>query len=209
MEAYKFPDETTPIVQEEIEVDIVDDVPEGDRNREALTESPEPDENELASYSDRVKKRIGMLQRAFHDERRAKEQSSRERDEAMSYANNIVAKNKSLVQKSNNDDSLLHETWKSKAESDLDNAKKSYKSAYESGDADAVVDAQEALNRATMRVSQKPAKLRNVLRAGCNHLDYLLPNRRKGTRLDGFGRHCWVNSTLLIRLQNFVKVGNL
>jgi hypothetical protein len=69
----------------------------------------------------------------------------------MSYANNIVAKNKSLVQKSNNDDSLLHETWKSKAESDLDNAKKSYKSAYESGDADAVVDAQEALNRATMR----------------------------------------------------------
>jgi hypothetical protein len=151
MEAYKFPDETNPIVQEEIEVDIVDDVPEGDRNREALTESPEPDENELASYSDRVKKRIGMLQRAFHDERRAKEQSSRERDEAMSYANNIVAKNKSLVQKSNNDDSLLHETWKSKAESDLDNAKKSYKSAYESGDADAVVDAQEALNRATMR----------------------------------------------------------
>jgi hypothetical protein len=151
MDAYKFPDEPTPIVQEEIEVDIVDDVPEGDRNREALTESPEPDENELASYSDRVKKRIGMLQRAFHDERRAKEQSSRERDEAMSYANNIVAKNKSLVQKSNNDDSLLHETWKSKAESDLDNAKKSYKSAYESGDADAVVDAQEALNRATMR----------------------------------------------------------
>jgi hypothetical protein len=69
----------------------------------------------------------------------------------MSYANNIVAKNKSLVQKSNNDDSLLHETWKSKAESDLDSAKKSYKSAYESGDADAVVDAQEALNRATMR----------------------------------------------------------
>tara|TARA_R110002126_G_scaffold35929_1_gene109873 strand:- start:752 stop:1672 length:921 start_codon:yes stop_codon:yes gene_type:complete len=151
MDAYKFPDETTPIVQEEIEVDIVDDVPEGDRNREALTDNPEPDENELASYSDRVKKRIGILQRAFHDERRAKEQSSRERDEAMSYANNIVAKNKSLVQKSNDDASLLHETWKSKAESDLDSAKKSYKSAYESGDADAVVDAQEALNRATMR----------------------------------------------------------
>ena len=151
MDAYKFPDETTPIVQEEIEVDIVDDVPEGDRNREALTDNPEPDENELASYSDRVKKRIGILQRAFHDERRAKEQSSRERDEAMSYANNIVAKNKSLVQKSNDDASLLHETWKSKAESDLDSAKKSYKSAYESGDADAIVDAQEALNRATMR----------------------------------------------------------
>lgn len=161
MDAYKFPDEVAPIVEEEIEVDIVDDVPEGDRNREALTESPEPDENELASYSDRVKKRIGILQRAFHDERRAKEQSSRERDEAMSYANNIVAKNKSLVQKSNDDASLLHETWKSKAESDLENAKKSYKSAYESGDADAVVDAQEALNRATMRhensISYKPA----------------------------------------------------
>jgi len=161
MEDYKFPDEVTPEVKDELEVEIIDDVPEGDRNREALTESPEPDENELASYSDRVKKRIGVLQRAFHDERRAKEQSSRERDEAMSYANSIVAKNKSLVQKSNDDASLLHETWKSKAETDLDSAKKAYKSAYESGDADAVVEAQEALNRATMRhensLSFKPA----------------------------------------------------
>ena len=160
MEEYKFPDEINPEVKDEIEVEIVDDVPEGDRNREALTESPEPDENELASYSDRVKKRIGVLQRAFHDERRAKEQSSRERDEAMSYANSIVAKNKSLVQKSNDDASLLHETWKSKAETDLDSARKAYKSAYESGDADAVVDAQDALNRATMRhensISFKP-----------------------------------------------------
>ena len=160
MEEYKFPDEITPEVKDELEVEIIDDVPEGDRNREALTESPEPDENELASYSDRVKKRIGVLQRAFHDERRAKEQSSRERDEALSYANSIVAKNKSLVQKSNDDASLLHETWKSKAESDLDNAKKTYKSAYESGDSDAIVDAQEALNRATMRhensISFKP-----------------------------------------------------
>jgi hypothetical protein len=55
----------------------------------------------------------------------------------------------------------LHETWKSKAETDLDSAKKAYKSAYESGDADAVVEAQEALNRATMRhensLSFKPA----------------------------------------------------
>jgi len=161
MEDYKFPDEVTPEIKDELEVEIIDDVPEGDRNREALTESPEPDENELASYSDRVKKRIGVLQRAFHDERRAKEQSSRERDEAMSYANSIVAKNKSLVQKSNDDASLLHETWKSKAETDLDSAKKAYKSAYESGDADAVVEAQEALNRATMRhensLSFKPA----------------------------------------------------
>ena len=160
MEEYQFPDETKPEVKDELEVEIIDDVPEGDRNREALTESPEPDENELASYSDRVKKRIGVLQRAFHDERRAKEQSSRERDEAMSYANSIVAKNKSLVQKSNDDASLLHETWKSKAETDLDSARKTYKSAYESGDADAVVDAQEALNRATMRhensISFKP-----------------------------------------------------
>jgi hypothetical protein len=151
MDEYKFPHEAEAEVKDEIEVEIVDDVPEGDRNREALAESPEPDENELASYSDRVKKRIGVLQRAYHDERRAKEQSSRERDEAMSYANSIVAKNKSLVQKSNSDDSLLHETWKSKAESDLDNAKKDYKAAYESGDSDVIVDAQEKLNRATMR----------------------------------------------------------
>jgi len=140
-----------PIKDGEIDIDIIDDIPPEDRNKEPMTEDPEPKEEELASYSDKVKKRISTLQRAYHDERRAKEQATREQQEALRYAQNVSEQNKSLIQKTNSSATLLHETWKSKAESDLERAKQSYKTAYESGDADAIIEAQEAMSRATMR----------------------------------------------------------
>jgi hypothetical protein len=149
---FKFPDELEkPTAEEELEVEIIDDTPPEDRNREPLVENPEPDEEELSSYSDRVKKRIGTLQKAYHDERRAKEQADRERQEAVNYASSVMEQNKNLVKRTNTDANLLHETWKSKAEVDLDAAKRKYKDAYESGDADAIIEAQDSLQRATMR----------------------------------------------------------
>ena len=152
---FKFPDEVEikPVAAEEpdIEIEVIDDTPVADRGRATAAENPEPDEEELSSYSDRVKKRINTLQRAYHDERRLKEQADRERQEAISYATNIVERNNKLVQKSNVDATLLHETWKSKAEGDLESAKLAYKAAYESGDADNLISAQDTLNRATIR----------------------------------------------------------
>jgi hypothetical protein len=139
------------VVADDVVVAVVDDTPPEDRNKAPLVENPEPDEDELASYSDRVKKRISTLQRAYHDERRAKEVAAREAQEALRYAQSLVEQNKSLVQKANTDSTLLHDTWKAKAESDLAIAKRQYKEAYESGDADQIIDAQEALNRATLR----------------------------------------------------------
>ena len=43
---FKFPDEEK-VVEEELEVEIIDDTPAEDRNREPLVENPEPDEEEL------------------------------------------------------------------------------------------------------------------------------------------------------------------
>lgn len=139
------------VMEDDVLVAVVDDTPPEDRNKTPLVENPEPDEDELSSYSDRVKKRISTLQRAYHDERRAKETAAREAQEALRYAQSLVEQNKSLVQKANTDSTLLHDTWKAKAESDLAVAKRQYKEAYESGDADQIIEAQEALNRATLR----------------------------------------------------------
>jgi hypothetical protein len=167
MEELKMPSETLPaaeeggLVEEEIIVDVIDDTPEKDRNKEPMVEKPEPDDEEMASYSDRVKKRIHTLQRAYHEERRAKEQAVREQQEAITYAQNVVEQNKSLVKRTNTDATLLHESWKSKTEGDLASAKHSYKAAYESGDADALIEATEALNRASIRhenaITKEPA----------------------------------------------------
>jgi len=148
---FKFPDEEPVTKEEEVEIDIIEDVPEEDRGQVPFKGNPEPDEDELASYSDNVKKRIFSLKKAYHDERRAKEQADRERQEAITFANGIVERNKNLVKRTNDDATLLHETWKSKAESDLDSAKRAFKEAYESGDADSIITAQDTLSRATMR----------------------------------------------------------
>ena len=166
MEELKMPGADMPEEPVEAESDddfqfeVVDDTPEEDRNKEPLVEKPEPDEEELASYSDRVKKRISTLQRAYHDERRAKEQALREQQEALKYAQSVLEKNKTLIKKTNTDATLLHETWKSKVETDLERAKQMYKAAYETGDAESIIEAQEALNRATVRheaaLSQQP-----------------------------------------------------
>ena len=164
MEELKMPGsaDVEPVETEESDDDfqfeLVDDTPEEDRNKEPLIEKPEPDEEELASYSDRVKKRISTLQRAYHDERRAKEQALREQQEAIKYAQTVLEKNKDLIKKTNTDATLLHETWKSKVETDLERAKQMYKAAYESGDSESIIEAQEALNRATVRHEAALAK---------------------------------------------------
>lgn len=135
----------------EIEVEVVDDTPPEDRGREPMRTNPEPTDEELASYSEAVQKRIKTLQRGYHDQRRIAEAADRERQEALRFAQSVVEQNKALKSTSTSKDKLLHETFKSKAETDLAQARAIYKAAYESGDSEALTEAQEALNRATIR----------------------------------------------------------
>jgi hypothetical protein len=148
--------------EDEVEVEVVDDTPPEDRNREPMTEDPEPTKDELASYSEKVQARISKLQRAYHDERRAKEQFQREQQEAVRYAQQVSEYNKKLATQTASSKKLLHDTWKSKTESELAQAKSAYKAAYESGDSEALTEAQEALNRAVIRheqaITEKPVE---------------------------------------------------
>jgi hypothetical protein len=58
----------------DVEIEIVDDVPEKDRGRKPLAQPvDEPTDEELGSYSEGVRKRISELTHARHDERRVKE----------------------------------------------------------------------------------------------------------------------------------------
>ena len=67
---------------DDYEVDVVDDTPEEDRGRKPLDkEVIDPTDDELSSYSDKVKGRIKELTRVRHDERRAKESITRENSE--------------------------------------------------------------------------------------------------------------------------------
>ena len=154
---FKFPDEVevegkNTDNETEIEIEIVDDTPERDRGRKPLDrEVADPTDEEIESYSDKVKSRIKELTHARHDERRKAESLSRERQELERLAQQLIDENKSLKQRYNAGQEVYATTAKEKAEADLGFARKALKDAHEAFDTDAIVAAQEQLAEAKMR----------------------------------------------------------
>ena len=162
---YTFPDETKVSVKddEKFEIEVEDDTPEQDRGRKPMKEPVEEvTDEELATYDEKVQKRIKKFTRGYHDERRAKEQALREREAAEEFAKQVYAENKKLQQQLSTGSEAYIEQSKSAAQIELDAAKEKYKKAYEAADPDAIVAAQEAIARATLKIdraeSMRPIK---------------------------------------------------
>lgn len=165
MDTFKFPDEIEqekPVedkveyeVEGETQVEVVDDTPEVDRNRPPMKDAPaEVTDDELAQYSEGVKKRIQHFSRGYHEERRAKEAALREREEAIRLAQNLVEENKKLQGSLGQGQQALLEQAKKVVANEVEQAKAKYKQAYESGDADALVLAQEELTAAKIKAER-------------------------------------------------------
>ena len=138
-----------------IEVEIEDDTPEPDRGRKPMKEPvEEPTEDELSSYDEKVQQRIKKFTRGYHDERRAKEEALREREAAERMTKQLWEQNRKLQEQVSLGSKAYIEQSKSSAEMEFENAKKKYKEAYESGDSDAVVDAQADVSRATLNLDK-------------------------------------------------------
>mgnify|MGYP003645499057 CR=1 FL=1 len=153
-EEFRFPDETQMSKNDdlEVEIEVVDDTPEEDRNRRSMKEAPsDVTEDELSQYSDGVKKRIQHFSKGYHEERRAKEAALREKEEALKLAQNLVEENKKLQGSVGHNQQILLEQAKKVVAGELEQAKQKYKQAYESGDSDALVNAQEDLTSAKIK----------------------------------------------------------
>ena len=141
---------------EKPEIEIEDDTPQEDRGKtpmpKALVDELEADE--LEEYSDKVKTRLKQMKKVWHDERREKEIALREHQEAISLATRVMDENKRLKSTLSQGEQTLVSTYKSAAELEMAAAKKSYKEAYESGDSDKVVEAQEKMTNAGYRLEQ-------------------------------------------------------
>lgn len=129
------------------EVDIIDDTPEQDKPRRAEdTEAQIPEDDEIASYGENVQKRIKQLKFEYHEERRRKEEASRLQDEAVDYARKVYEENQKLRKTLEEGEGVLVEQAKGRVEAELERAKSAYKQAYEVGDPDKLIEAQEQLN---------------------------------------------------------------
>ena len=172
-EEFKFPDEKVEDKKEDSfdfevegdsEIEVVDDTPPEDRDRPPMKEPPsDVTEEELAQYSEGVKKRIQHFSKGYHEERRAKEAALREREEAIRLAQQLVEENKKLQSSQGQTQQVLLEQAKKVVENELSEAKRKYKEAYESGDSDALVAAQEELTAAKIKADRvsnfRPAPL--------------------------------------------------
>jgi len=163
---YKFPHETEedqgkPEVDFDIDIDaegdvdieIEDDTPERDRLAKPLDhEVEDPSDEEIESYSRDVQNRIKKLTHARHDERRAKDAVTREKDELERMAKAILEENQRLKEYVNNGQATYAQTLQAKAEAEMEMARRKYKEAQESYDSDAMLEAQENLTDAKMKL---------------------------------------------------------
>ena len=168
---FKFPDEAEDkqsdievSIEDDAEIEVVDDTPEEDRGRAPMKEPPkEFADDELSKYDEGVRKRIKHFTKGYHEERRAKEAALREREEAVRAAQTLAEENKKLKGSLSQGQQALLEQAKRVVATEVETAKKKYKEAYESGDADALVAAQEELTTAKMKAERvnnfKPASV--------------------------------------------------
>jgi len=138
----------------EVEIEIVDDTPPKDRGRKPSDPPEDPTDEELEGYSEKVRKRMSHLTKGYHDERRAKETAFREKEEAIRYAQQILEENKNLQGTVGKNQEVLLEQAKRATAGEVEQAKAKYKLAYESGDSDAVVAAQDDLTAAKIKADR-------------------------------------------------------
>lgn len=141
------PDEVE--VEEDDDIEIIDDTPEEDRNRTVSEPIEDISEEELKNYSAASANKIRRAHKSYHDERRAKEAAQREAQEALRIAKALAEENQKLTATTNQSQEQLVGQAKKNAESTLAAARRDYKEAYELGDPDKVLAAQEKIISST------------------------------------------------------------
>ena len=163
-EVFEFPDEKEAKVSVEVEagpdfeIEIEDDTPPKDRNRQPVSEEEvkklKLDADELDQYSVEAKDKLIKMKKVWHDERRAKEAADRERHEAVRIASKLAEENKQLKTKLSSGEQEYVGVAKHSAVQELEAAKKEYRDAYDAGDSEKLVDAQEKLTMAKIKVDK-------------------------------------------------------
>lgn len=145
------------------EIEVEDDTPEADRGREPMPKEivDELEADELEEYSEKVKLRLKQMKKVWHDERREKERYQREQNEALTAAQRYRQEAEQLRQTIAYGQESLVGSVKQNVEFELSEARRAYRDAYEAGDTDKVLEAQEKLHTAQYRLEQlanyKPA----------------------------------------------------
>lgn len=158
-ETYKFPDELEESKgkpENTFEIEIEDDTPPEDRNREPMPKEivEALDKDELDQYEGEVKEKLKQMRKVWHDERREKDQALREQQAAIDYAKQLVEENKRLKTTLTSGEKEYVESIQTTAGLEVEMAKRAYKEAYDAGDSDALLEAQQKLMDAQFKLDR-------------------------------------------------------
>ena len=113
-----------------------------DEDQKVSVDSGEGDESELETYSKGVQKRISRLTEKFRKE-------ERDREEAVRFSQQLLQEKQQLEGRLKQLDSGYLNEYGARIEAQITSARRNYKDAYEAGDTDRMIEAQEALARAS------------------------------------------------------------
>lgn len=167
LEEFEFPDEVeakkaeAPVEVEandepEFEIEVENDTPPQDRNRKPVEKEVVEalEQEDLEKFNNDQNAALKEAKKVWHQERREKEAAIREQQEAIKLAKKMLEENKLLKQRLHNGESVYVDTVKQAALQELESAKQDFKLAYESGDADKLLEAQERMTNAKFKVDK-------------------------------------------------------
>jgi len=163
MKEFEFPDEikvegTNTDTDDDggFEIEIENDTPPEDRNRKPVSEDKikELEETEIEELQKNSENALKEMKKVWHQERREKEAALREQQEAVKLAKYALEENKKLKERLHNGETAYVDTVKQSAVQELDAAKQAFKLAYESGDADKMLEAQERMTNAKIKADK-------------------------------------------------------
>ena len=159
-EEFNFPDEVEQKLEVEadegFEIEVEDDTPEEDRGRQPMPKElvEELESDPLENYDEQTKQRLKQMRKVYHDERREKEAALREQREAVQLAQRLLEENKRIKGVLTSGEKEYVESMQSAATYQLELAKRKYKEAYDSGDTDQQIEAQNEMQNANLKLMQ-------------------------------------------------------
>ena len=134
IEVVEAENDSQEIVEEKTEEKTEEEV------EETEAESKKDNEDELASYSESVQRRIRTLTGKYREE-------ERQRQAAVEYAEAVKKQNEDLKSRLDSLDKSYQGEFGSRIESQIESAKQAYQKAYEDGDAESMFEAQKNLSK--------------------------------------------------------------
>ena len=138
----------------DVEIEVVDDTPEGDRGRkprDPKAKTAVPTDEEIEQYGKDTQARFRQVKWEFHEERRAKEAWQREHGAAVDFAKRVHEENKRLRDLVSKGHKTMLESSKTAAENEIAALKSSLQAALESGQTQQAADLNAKIAAAAAR----------------------------------------------------------